>query len=449
MFHHAVSRAVTRGGDVSAERQARLSQISTSLLLLLLRGRWHCIHIITSIPSDPCLTLPHNPTPFPLLLTTSVILTIIFLSTMKLLSNISAIALSVIGIAKCSTAAPFLSNAATSSYGDSVFGIARGGGLFGGKNAKKDSVGDVKDKLRSDSGETFPALTQEEVEEWLGHIPVFAVTDSNGAGVVLKPDNDTSVMYFFFSPGMANATLAQLKGTNESLDLKLSAFSLGKIWYRMLNAGGDGQEIKLKQPGADDSEAEVLVGGNVEYRLVPDTRDLLGARMLLTMTPEDGEEMKKAGDTMTPELAQKAVEKAMTESPEFKENYNEIPVFLIAQMRMQKPSDKEGEEPKTILPMYFSLQTMVGTWQQFMTSQNDPDTKDMEPAINVMNLHKLVDMMREPSEIDFRSCLLLPPIPAGGMGPGGGEAAAAAGMGAPAGAAGAQMGGGGGTLGDL
>jgi hypothetical protein len=27
------------------------------------------------------------------------------------------------------------------------------------------------------------------------------------------------------------------------------------------------------------------------------------------------------------------VEKAMTESPEFKENYNEIPVFLIAQMR--------------------------------------------------------------------------------------------------------------------
>lgn len=53
-------------------------------------------------------------------------------------------------------------------------------------------------------------------------------------------------------------------------------------------------------------------------RLVPDTRDLLGARMLLTMTPEDGEEMKNAGETMTPELAQKAVEKAMTESPEFK-----------------------------------------------------------------------------------------------------------------------------------
>lgn len=364
---------------------------------------------------------------------------------MKLLN----IVISVIGLAQRSTAAPFLSNVevAPSSFGtDSVFGIARGGGLFGGKGKSKDSVA-VEEKLRAESGETFPALSQEEVEEFLGHIPVFAVTDSNGAGVVLKPDNETSVMYFFFSPQMANATLNQLKGTNDELDLKLSAFSLGKIWYKMLNNGGQ-EEIKLKQPGADDSEAEVLEGGNVSYRLVPDTRDLLGARMLLTMTPEDGEEMKKAGDSMTPELAQKAVEKAMTESPEFKENYNEIPIFLIAQMRMQKPpADGETGEPKTILPMYFSLQTMVGTWQQFMAAQADPETKDMEPAINVMNLHKLVDMMREPSEIDFRSCLLLPPIPPGAGGAGGAAAgAAAAGMGGqPA----ASPMGGGGTLGDL
>jgi len=374
---------------------------------------------------------------------------------MKLLSNISGIALSVIGIAQCITAAHFISNretslassstSSTSSSLDSVFGIARGGGIFGGKNkGASGSVADVKDKLRAESGETFPALSQEEIEEWLGHIPVFAVTDSNGAGVVLKPDNETSVMYFFFSPQMANATLAQVKGTNESLDLKLSAFSLGKIWFKMLN--GDQSDIKLKQPGADDSEAETLTGGKVDYRLVPDTRDLLGARMLLTMTAEDGEEMKKAGDTMTPELAQKAVEKAMTESPEFKENYNEIPVFLIAQMRMQKPTEEgSGKEPKSILPMYFSLQTMVGTWQQFMGAQNDPELKDMEPAINVLNLHKLVEMMKEPSEIDFRSCLLLPPIPAGSTGgPVGGPTA---GMGTPADAT--QMGGGGGTLGDI
>jgi len=362
---------------------------------------------------------------------------------MKLLCIVSRITLSVIGILKCSTATPFLSNAATvsSSRPGSTFGIARGGGIFGGSK-KSDSAANVEDKLKAESGENFPALSQEEIEEWLGHIPVFAVTDPNGAGVVLKPDNDTSVMYFFFSPQMANATLAQLKGTNEELDLKLSAFSLGKIWYKMLD--NDQEEIKLKQPGADDSEAQVFDGGNVEYRLVPDTRDLLGARMLLTMTPEDGEEMKKAGGSgeVNTELAKKAVERAMTESPEFKKNFNEVPVFLISQMRMQKPASDEGGEAKNILPMYFSLQTMVATWQQFMSSQKDPEMKDIEPAINVMNLHKLIEMMKEPSQIDFRSCLLLPPIP-----PGAPES-----MSAQATADGTQIAGigeGGGTLGDI
>ena len=55
------------------------------------------------------------------------------------------------------------------------------------------------------SGVTYPALTQSEIEDWLEHIPVFAVTDSAGAGVVLKPENDTSVFYFFLNPIQANA----------------------------------------------------------------------------------------------------------------------------------------------------------------------------------------------------------------------------------------------------
>jgi Tic22-like family len=83
----------------------------------------------------------------------------------------------------------------------------------------------------------FPALSQSEVEDWLEHIPVFAVTDSQGSGVVLKPDNETSVFYFFMSPIQANATLNQLKGVNTDMDLKVSAFSLGKIWFGLLQSG--------------------------------------------------------------------------------------------------------------------------------------------------------------------------------------------------------------------
>jgi hypothetical protein len=165
---------------------------------------------------------------------------------------------------------------------------------------------------------------------------------------------------------------------------------------------------QLKAPGSDDDTTTPTKG--VEYRLVPDTRDLLGARMLLTMSPEDGEKLK-AGETMTPEMAQKAVEKAMTESPKFKETFNEIPIFTIAQMRMQKQlSEGESGEPVTLLPMYFSLQNMVGTWQQFM-SQSAPEMQGIEPAINLLSLHDLIDMMQKESEIDFRHVVLVPPVP--------------------------------------
>lgn len=301
-----------------------------------------------------------------------------------------------------------------------LFGIARGGGLFGGKDDSKDGATAV-----ADAGEQqlYPAMNQQEVEDWLEHIPVFAVTDSNGAGVVLKPDDDTSVFYFFLNPLAANATLTQLKSVNEDMDLKVSAFSLGKIWFKLLNGDAD-REVLLKKPGDDDANTEAATG--VEYRLVPDTKDLLGARMLLTMNPEDGEKLK-SGESMTPEMAQKAIEKAMTESPKFKETFNEIPVFTIAQMRMQKqPAEGESaDEPVTLLPMYFSLQNMVGTWQQFM-QQSAPEVQGTEPAINLMALHDLVEMMQKESEIDFRSVVLVPSVPDGPEGAAGGAPAAAA-----------------------
>lgn len=97
----------------------------------------------------------------------------------------------------------------------------------------------------------YPPMTQEEIEDWMEHIPVFAVTDSNGAGVVLKPDDSTSVFYFFLNPLAANATLTQLKGVNEEMDLKVSAFSLGKIWFKLLNA---------------DPNEEVMVSFSFEIR---------------------------------------------------------------------------------------------------------------------------------------------------------------------------------------
>jgi len=318
----------------------------------------------------------------------------------------------------------------------SVFGVSRGGGLFGSKS--KDDSDEAA--AIADPGEKYPAMSEEEIEEWLSHIPVFAVTDSKGQGVVLRPDNDTSVFYFFMSPQMANATLQTLKGANEDMDLQISAMSLGKIWFNVLNAGDDAA-VKLKAPNsADDAEAMVTKG--VQYRLVPDTRDLMGARMLLTMDPADGEKLK-AGGEFSAEDAQKAIQKAMTDSPKFKNTFNEIPVFMIQQMRLQKQAKAEdgnaAPEPVNLLPMYFNLQNMVSTWQQFL-AQAGGDVKDVEPAINLMELHELVDLMKKESEIDFRNVLLIPAV--GGDAPAQTAAAGDASGADPM----AQMGGG--TLGD-
>lgn len=214
------------------------------------------------------------------------------------------------------------------------------------------------------------------------------------------------VFYFFLNPLAANATLTQLTSSNSDIELKVSAFSLGKIWFKLLNSDPN-VEVTLKSVSGEDA---TQTAKGVEYRLVPDTRDLLGARMLLTMTPEDSDKLK-TGETMTPEMAQKAIDRAMTEAPKFKASFNEIPVFTIAQMRMQKqPEAGETGEPITLLPMYFSLQNMVGTWQQFM-SQAAPDMQGIEPAINLLSLHDLVAMMQKESEIDFRNVVLVPPAP--------------------------------------
>merc|ERR1712232_537550 len=124
-----------------------------------------------------------------------------------------------------------------------------------------------------------------------------------------------------------------------------------------------------------------------------------------------GEKLKEQGE-MTPELAQEAIKIAMTESPKFNTTYNEIPVFLISQMRMQKqPAEGENaDEASSMLPMYFSLQNMVTTWQQFM-SQASPDVQGVEPAINLMSLHDMIDLMQKGSPIDFRNVILIPSAP--------------------------------------
>merc|ERR1711862_94602 len=273
-----------------------------------------------------------------------------------------------------------------------------------------------------------------------------------GMGVVLQPDNETSVFYFFMTAEQANATLDHLiesKTLGDDMNLKVSAFSLGQIWFTLLNNDGEeNSDVQVKMPMSGNAEKTIQ---GVQYRLVPDTRDLLGAKMMSSMSPADAEKLKGASDEENRKLAQEALQKALqTNSSRFSESYNEIPVFGITQMRVQaKPKDaKEGDALKSMLPMYFNLQTMIRTWQEYMKMAGE--TNNVEPAISLLSLHELVKLMMSESEIDWRSVILIPSNigPAGPGGDGSGPTTGAATM-KPQTPEDVMSGMGGATLGDI
>jgi len=146
----------------------------------------------------------------------------------------------------------------------------------------------------------------------------------------------------------------------------------------------------------------------IDYRLVPDSRDLMGARMLLTMNKEDGDRIKPNNELREKD-AQVLIDKAMTSSPKFNSSFNEIPIFMIYQMRMQNP-EVGGEKVNItqILPVYFSLQNMMETWQKCMRSKTSFG-QNVEPAVYLMDLYEIVEKIQHDSLIDYRNIVLVPP----------------------------------------
>lgn len=250
----------------------------------------------------------------------------------------------------------------------------------------------------------YPPLSKKEIEEWLDYIPVYTITDPKGNFIYIEPtdqmkkndDDETStkIFNFYIDSQMAKRTLQQLKfqldsptSDVESKDLKLSAFSLGKVWFDLLMAK------KKDNVNDDDDEEEETI-----YHLVASEQDLLGARMLLTMDSEEEEALMKA---TSPEQQKQILDRINEGAPKFKiMSLNEIPVFMIGQMRL-------AVEGKPMIPMYLSNEDMISTYQQFLSKNKDK--APAEPSIQLLELHEIVDLMERPCAFDFRSVMLLPP----------------------------------------
>jgi hypothetical protein len=134
----------------------------------------------------------------------------------------------------------------------------------------------------------------------------------------------------------------------------------------------------------------------------------MGARMLLTMGPEEEEQIMNASSE---EEKQAIMDRINAEAPKFQAtSFNEVPVFMISQMRMQV-DDEESGKPKAMIPMYLSNEDMVSSWQGFVSAQAaGAMPQGMEPSISLMELHEIVGMMGKACAFDFRNVMLMPPV---------------------------------------
>ena len=254
-------------------------------------------------------------------------------------------------------------------------------------------------------GRKYPALSQAEIEQIL-NVPVFAITDHHGNGAVLSTNEAKNVVYFFLSQKMAETALASMQSTNKGMNLRVSALHLGKVWFKLLhNETMEKDDVELRPAEGSDLPP---VRRKVSMRLVPEVRDLVGARLLQGLDPNDVPKLQEAIEN-DPEAARDIIRKAGERSSEFKEPYNQIPVFMVSQLRMQKKDPNgDGNAPGSMqkFPMFLSPKTMLHVYTTFV--KNAPGGEDLEPTLQLGELHKIVAMMQHESEIDFRNVVLLP-----------------------------------------
>jgi len=278
-----------------------------------------------------------------------------------------------------------------------LFGL-RGGG-FWGRSKHSPSGGGGGDDGDGPSRPRFSALSQEEIEDKL-NIPVYGLTDHNGNGIILSSNNE-NVFHFFFNKQNADAACIAVSQSNESApDLKVSAFHLGKCWFRLIN--NPGASFRLQKYGGDTNNG---VTKQVKFRLVPNMKDLAASRILTGLGPGDAEELKSAVMEQENTRAIQIIEKAQRESKDFTQNFNQIPVFAIAQMRVRKKDEEGNANGPAMLPFHLSTQTMADTWTEFI--KHSPQFADAEATLQLIELHKMIDMMGHESDFDWRKIVFI------------------------------------------
>ena len=136
-------------------------------------------------------------------------------------------------------------------------------------------------------------------------------------------------------------------------------------------------------------------------------KDLLGARILTGLKSGDVERLKDAVKTPNAQKAISIIQKASAESTSFTSPFNQIPVFAISQMRVRKKDEEGNPVGEAMLPMHLSTKTMSETWNDFI--HHSPEFEDAEATLQLVELHKMIEMMQSDSDFDFRNVVFIIP----------------------------------------
>lgn len=235
----------------------------------------------------------------------------------------------------------------------------------------------VKTMPLAATAKNFPPMSRDEVQAMLDTIPVYAVTDTTQEGLVLlkEKNNPNDIAYFFFSPDAANTVFSPLrKKQNESTvqqgEWSVSAYPLGLVWFDLIN----------------DPEEQ---NKGIEYRLLPEPDDLIGAQNLLR------EQQKQSGAKPNPKLNEL-----------FRSPYNEIPIFVDQFLRVTAP---QGGDDGEKVPLYFGLKNLMETCNQAIKASSG----EYQAAMSAIDMRDLIDEMtkEEGNPNDYRKAILVPPMP--------------------------------------
>jgi hypothetical protein len=141
---------------------------------------------------------------------------------------------------------------------------------------------------------------------------------------------------------------------------------------------------------------------DVEYRLVPDARDMITARSMSTITTED--DLKGKTEPPTSRLAD-----AMSKSTRFNAIYNEIPLFSIDNNAPGATLSPQQAVNQKMLNDLVSSHYMLFSSQNMLTFMEQGVDESSESEL--LSLHELVQLMGKESTTDFRKIVLVPFTP--------------------------------------